>query len=64
MSNSASSSAPYQHSRRSVAGMMRDVLLALLPLTVALTWLHGAGVVLPLPAGVPCAVVFDGELVA
>ena len=26
--------------------------------------LHGAGVVLPLPAGVPCAVVFDGELVA
>jgi Na+-translocating ferredoxin:NAD+ oxidoreductase subunit D len=59
MSNSASSSAPYQHSRRSVAGMMRDVLLALLPLTVALTWLHGAGVVLNVAFACFCCWLFE-----
>jgi len=40
----STSNGPYLHDRRSVNTLMRDVLLALLPVYVALIWLYGIGI--------------------
>jgi len=59
MSKLSSQSAPYQHSRRSVSAMMRDVLLALIPVTAALTWLHGPGILLNVAFACCCCWLFE-----
>lgn len=51
--------APYAHSKRTVSGMMRDVLLALVPVTLALTWLFGSGVLLNVIVAAGSCVAFE-----
>lgn len=52
--------APFAHSPRTTAAIMRDVILALLPAVVAAIWLFGIVAVLVLATAILGAVVTDG----
>ena len=54
MSFLSNSPAPHQHSQRNVAQMMRDVLLAMFPVSLMLCWTYGWGVLLNILFAASC----------
>ncbi len=59
MGSSTPSQAPFIHSQRTVGGMMREVLLALVPVIAALIWQFGIAVLINLVFACVCCWLFE-----